>query len=117
MSSAAPTSELVRAPMSPHETVAFPPFHGRPLSCPLHPDTASLAEQARRNSVRSSLSPSEVLAAPGRREDGGWEVQLPVDESHQYFFDHPLDHVPGMLLLEGLIRLAEHATSSGNVVP
>lgn len=37
-----------------------------------------------------------VLARPDR--PGRW--QLRVDTAHPVFFDHPLDHVPGMLLLE-----------------
>jgi hypothetical protein len=32
---------------------------------------------------------------------------LVVDESHPYFFDHPLDHVPGILLAEGALQLME----------
>jgi 3-oxoacyl-(acyl-carrier-protein) synthase len=34
---------------------------------------------------------------------------LVVDESHPYFFDHPLDHVPGILLAEGALQLVERA--------
>jgi 3-oxoacyl-(acyl-carrier-protein) synthase len=35
------------------------------------------------------------------------KAQLLVNEEHPYFFDHPLDHVPGILLLEGGFQLAE----------
>ncbi|MEO3814495.1 AfsA-related hotdog domain-containing protein [Sphaerisporangium sp. B11E5] len=31
---------------------------------------------------------------------------LRVDQDHPFFFDHPLDHVPGMLLVTGLLDLA-----------
>lgn len=41
--------------------------------------------------------PADVVLAPAGRSDG-W--QLRVDTGHAVFFDHPLDHVPGMLLLE-----------------
>ncbi|MFE6618923.1 ScbA/BarX family gamma-butyrolactone biosynthesis protein [Streptomyces sp. NPDC057740] len=41
--------------------------------------------------------PEDVVLAPAGRSDG-W--QLRVDTGHAVFFDHPLDHVPGMLLLE-----------------
>lgn len=34
---------------------------------------------------------------------------LLIKENHPYFFDHPLDHVPGILLLEGVIQLFETA--------
>ena len=33
-------------------------------------------------------------------------ASLIVDDSHPYFFDHPCDHVPGMLLLEACSQLA-----------
>ncbi|MGE5385623.1 MAG: beta-ketoacyl synthase N-terminal-like domain-containing protein [Betaproteobacteria bacterium] len=39
--------------------------------------------------------------------DGSLSAILRVDESHPYFFDHPLDHLPGILMLEGLLQLAE----------
>lgn len=31
---------------------------------------------------------------------------LLVDQEHSFFFDHPLDHVPGLLLLEGATQIA-----------
>jgi 2-oxo-3-(phosphooxy)propyl 3-oxoalkanoate synthase len=43
--------------------------------------------------------------------DGTWRSQLRVDETNPYFFDHPLDHVPGILLIEGFLRLTEHAVA------
>lgn len=30
---------------------------------------------------------------------GGWVADLRVDQTDPFFFDHPLDHVPGMLLV------------------
>ncbi|WP_165959222.1 AfsA-related hotdog domain-containing protein [Actinomadura sp. KC345] len=35
--------------------------------------------------------------------------ELVVDESDPFYFDHPLDHVPGMLLFSGLFELAVRA--------
>lgn len=35
--------------------------------------------------------------------------ELVVDETDPFFFDHPVDHVPGILLLDGLLVLAEQA--------
>lgn len=43
------------------------------------------------------------------REDeatGTFTASLIVNHTHPYFFDHPCDHVPGMLLLEGCAQLA-----------
>ncbi|MFJ2768466.1 ScbA/BarX family gamma-butyrolactone biosynthesis protein [Streptomyces sp. NPDC087300] len=48
------------------------------------------------------LSPSPTPQVPGRR----W--QLRVDTTHPVLFDHPVDHAPGMLLMEA-IRQAAHA--------
>ncbi|MFI7601240.1 AfsA-related hotdog domain-containing protein [Actinoplanes sp. NPDC049681] len=40
-------------------------------------------------------------------EDGHrWTADLRVDRTDPFFFDHPLDHVPGMLLLCGALDLA-----------
>ncbi|MCX4765703.1 ScbA/BarX family gamma-butyrolactone biosynthesis protein [Streptomyces sp. NBC_01275] len=47
--------------------------------------------------------PSDVVLAPDDRPDR-W--QLRVDTAHPVFFDHPLDHVPGMLLLEAARQAA-----------
>ncbi|MGY4492829.1 beta-ketoacyl synthase N-terminal-like domain-containing protein [Pseudomonas sp. TE3610] len=44
-----------------------------------------------------------------RRSPQSLHAQLVVDESHPYFFDHPLDHVPGILLIEGALQLGEYA--------
>ncbi|WP_299963958.1 AfsA-related hotdog domain-containing protein [uncultured Roseobacter sp.] len=32
---------------------------------------------------------------------------LVVDRTHPFFFDHPLDHIPGLLLLEGAVQAAQ----------
>ncbi|MFF4801480.1 ScbA/BarX family gamma-butyrolactone biosynthesis protein [Streptomyces sp. NPDC001351] len=47
--------------------------------------------------------PADVVLAPPARP-GRW--QLRVDTAHPVFFDHPLDHVPGMLLLEAARQAA-----------
>ncbi|MFB7669067.1 ScbA/BarX family gamma-butyrolactone biosynthesis protein [Kitasatospora sp. NPDC056138] len=45
--------------------------------------------------------PEDVLLSPLAGHDGpGRAWQLRVDTSHPKYFDHPVDHVPGMLLLE-----------------
>lgn len=45
-----------------------------------------------------------------QRSAGSLRARLRVDETHPYFFDHPLDHIPGILLLEGVLQLIELAT-------
>ncbi|WKX13450.1 ScbA/BarX family gamma-butyrolactone biosynthesis protein [Streptomyces sp. NL15-2K] len=57
--------------------------------------------------------PADVVLAPADRPDR-W--QLRVDTAHPVFFDHPLDHVPGMLLLEA-VRQAVRAHTSGTRSP
>jgi hypothetical protein len=53
------------------------------------PDPYALAGRARPQDL--------VLAPPG--DDGR---QLRVDTTHPVYFDHPVDHVPGMILLEAV---------------
>jgi hypothetical protein len=57
--------------------------------------------------------PADVVLAPTDRPDR-W--QLRVDTAHPVFFDHPLDHVPGMLLLEAA-RQAVRARTGGTRSP
>ncbi|MFD8309276.1 ScbA/BarX family gamma-butyrolactone biosynthesis protein [Streptomyces sp. NPDC059690] len=52
------------------------------------------------------MSPTDVVLSPLRAPDR-W--QLRVDTRHPALFDHPLDHVPGMLLIEAA-RQATTAT-------
>ncbi|MFE5829084.1 ScbA/BarX family gamma-butyrolactone biosynthesis protein [Streptomyces sp. NPDC056488] len=49
-----------------------------------------------------------VLADTGR--PGHWQLRADLD--HAVLFDHPVDHAPGMLLLEA-VRQAAHADSPG----
>lgn len=57
--------------------------------------------------------PADVVLAPADHPDR-W--QLRVDTAHPVFFDHPLDHVPGMLLLEAA-RQAVWARNPGSGLP
>lgn len=41
-------------------------------------------------------------------------AELLVDRAHPFFFDHPCDHVPGMLLLEGCMQIALQMASHGD---
>lgn len=54
---------------------------------------------------------SDILI--GRRE--GQTVLCPADARHPYFFDHPSDHVPGMVLLEA-VRQAAAVASRGTLL-
>jgi 3-hydroxymyristoyl/3-hydroxydecanoyl-(acyl carrier protein) dehydratase len=47
-----------------------------------------------------------VISSPRRDHGGEFVSSLIVDHTHPYFFDHPCDHVPGMLLLEGCAQFA-----------
>jgi 3-hydroxymyristoyl/3-hydroxydecanoyl-(acyl carrier protein) dehydratase len=44
-------------------------------------------------------------------------ASLIVDHTDPYFFDHPCDHVPGMLLLEGCAQLALSAFAEAHSLP
>ena len=71
----------------------------------LRPDPlAQLPGEHWRRSERNTVI-THVL----RRSPQSLNATLRVDEGHPYFFDHPLDHVPGILLIEGVLQLMEHA--------
>ncbi|RON09023.1 polyketide synthase [Pseudomonas brassicacearum] len=53
--------------------------------------------------------PENIVIANVRRSPQSLHAQLVVNEAHPYFFDHPLDHIPGILLLEGVLQLIELA--------
>ncbi|WP_425101103.1 AfsA-related hotdog domain-containing protein [Tropicibacter sp. S64] len=39
-------------------------------------------------------------------------ARLIIDQSHPFFFDHPLDHVPGLLLLESAVQAAQNCATA-----
>ena len=51
---------------------------------------------------------TEVLGSVTDGDDI-WDATLRVDDQHPFYFDHPLDHVPAALLVEGVRALAERA--------
>jgi hypothetical protein len=59
------------------------------------------------------LSPRDVVLSPTGRDD---EWTLRVDTRHPVLFDHPVDHVPGMLLAEAARQAATHALGPGAVL-
>ncbi|HLL36763.1 MAG TPA: ScbA/BarX family gamma-butyrolactone biosynthesis protein [Streptomyces sp.] len=56
--------------------------------------------------------PDDVLLSPTGAPD---QWLLRVDPAHPILFDHPLDHIPGMLILEAA-RQATHAARPGPVL-
>ncbi|MBD8452787.1 polyketide synthase family protein [Serratia rubidaea] len=60
------------------------------------------------NTRRRGVSRHHVISDALQSADG-WQATLRVNEQHPYFFDHPLDHVPGILLIAGGLQLVELA--------
>jgi hypothetical protein len=58
-----------------------------------------------RRPVRTGL-----IDEPPVPHGAGWSTALRIPENHPFFFDHPLDHVPGILTLFGLFDLINAAT-------
>ncbi|MFB6636648.1 ScbA/BarX family gamma-butyrolactone biosynthesis protein [Streptomyces chartreusis] len=58
--------------------------------------------------------PADVVLAPSDHPDR-WRLR--VDTAHAVFFDHPLDHVPGMLLLEATRQAVRARTTSDRRTP
>lgn len=79
---------------------------GRPTTVdPPAPDTALPA-----STVGHTRPDHVVLATAEGGRPGRWELR--IDPAHPVFFDHPVDHVPGLLLLEAA-RQAAHAVTPG----
>jgi hypothetical protein len=74
-------------------TPAPAPSNVTPFPAPVHVDG-------------SRLSAEHVVITTPERVGDEFVSTLIVNESHPYFFDHPCDHVPGMLLLEACAQLA-----------
>ncbi|MFG2772124.1 ScbA/BarX family gamma-butyrolactone biosynthesis protein [Streptomyces sp. NPDC048350] len=72
-----------------------------PLTAPTAPQTVG------------RVSPMDVVLSP-TGEQGRW--QLRVDTRHPVLFEHPVDHVPGMMLLEAA-RQATAATLGSPTLP
>jgi A-factor biosynthesis hotdog protein len=51
-------------------------------------------------------------AQPTAEPPTSWEALLSVDRRHPFFFDHPLDHVPGIQLAVGLLDLVRGAAGA-----
>jgi hypothetical protein len=90
---------------------ASPNDHLPPL-----PDRVSWEVQRKRHGIRQPAV--SVLAISSDAMDSVNEATLVVDEQNLFFFDHYCDHVPGMLIFEGLNELARRycADSAPNYV-
>ncbi|MEU8590941.1 ScbA/BarX family gamma-butyrolactone biosynthesis protein [Streptomyces sp. NPDC048664] len=58
--------------------------------------------------VRCGSTRHVVLGAPAPGVHNRWELR--VDVAHPTYFDHPVDHIPGMVLLEAARQAAHAAT-------
>jgi 2-oxo-3-(phosphooxy)propyl 3-oxoalkanoate synthase len=57
--------------------------------------------------VGRELADNVLISEPSPAADGcAFTARLRVDLGHPFFFDHPCDHVPGMLLLESCAQMA-----------
>jgi hypothetical protein len=70
------------------------------------------------DAARRQPASNLVITTPAHGEDRtSFTASLIVDYTHPYFFDHPCDHIPGMLLLEGCAQLALAAFEDITSVP
>lgn len=61
--------------------------------------------------------PRNVVVSEPRTLEGRVETSVIVDLGHSSFFDHELDHVPGMLMLEAARQTAMLAVADGGWAP
>lgn len=52
-----------------------------------------------------------VITDPVQRGDEGWRATVVPDHDHPHLFDHPLDHLPGNLLIEAARQVAVAAVA------
>ena len=80
----------------------------RPTPAPLSPILDTLPGAAGRQRVRAAWAgrrdPRNVLIADSRRTPDGVRVTLAVPGRHPTIFEHPLDHHPGMALLDAAVQ-------------
>lgn len=74
-----------------------------------------LPRPTRRQEVETEvgkLNPANSVLTPVRsRGERAYEAALVIETDEPTFFDHPLDHVPGLYLLEGMQQVAIAAAS------
>lgn len=67
------------------------------------------------SAVGRSHPANVVLDTAGGGRPGRWALR--VDPTHPVFFDHPLDHVPGLLLVEAARQAAHLVTPARHLLP
>lgn len=81
-------------------------------SLPVECENGSYRPFATPSGCGGKEGPNIVISTPERKEnDSDFTACLIVDPSNSFFFDHPCDHVPGMLLIEGCAQLAALAAA------
>ncbi|MCF3960174.1 ScbA/BarX family gamma-butyrolactone biosynthesis protein [Streptomyces fuscigenes] len=88
------TPAIYRRLRGPRCEIARATEHAVALPAPLAPDEVG------------RINPQDVVLAPGGSHR---RSQLRVDTTHPVLFDHPVDHVPGMILLEAARQAAHSA--------
>lgn len=63
-----------------------------------------MSQTSQQRGVPMLSAPDALMTWPTRQENE-WATTLVVDPSDPFFFDHPLDHVPGILLVLGILDL------------
>ncbi|MFB7215726.1 ScbA/BarX family gamma-butyrolactone biosynthesis protein [Streptomyces sp. NPDC056255] len=79
---------------------------------PVAMKTASLVPESAPPADAGRMRPQDVVIAPTSESD---QWQLRVDTTHPILFDHPLDHAPGMLILESIRQCAHAAVARAGV--
>ena len=87
-----------------------PPAAGRALTEPVCP-----ALVGRVDAGDVVLSPADDEDRPAHGRASRWRLR--VDQAHPVLFDHPVDHVPGMLLLEAARQAGQAVCSPTRVIP
>jgi hypothetical protein len=80
----------------------------------IDPDDVVLARGVQAQGVQAQ---GVQVHGVGAHSAGHRRWQLRVDPAHRALADHPVDHVPGMLLVEAARQAAEAVTDPGQVVP
>lgn len=66
--------------------------------------TSSYAD-SRTSHDTTAMERLTIIGPVVQRASGQRSAPLSVDQDHPFFFDHPLDHVPGILLVTGLLDI------------
>ncbi len=82
----------------------YPALRWRGGSSRTHLQAAEPPPSAAPARVARSSEDDVVLGATGEEDPGWWSVRVLTD--HAVLFDHPLDHIPGMLELEAFRQAA-----------